>query len=92
MSELQINLPDAISQYADAQVAAGRFSSIHDYMGALVVADEQAQRTVADLAEHPRLAALLAEGLASGPGRRWSPAVLRELRDQALGRPAEGGP
>lgn len=86
MAELQINLPDSISEYADAQVASGRFPSVHDYLGALVRADEQAQREIAQLHDNPQLAALLDEGLQSAPGRRWSPAVLQELKQQVLER------
>jgi Arc/MetJ-type ribon-helix-helix transcriptional regulator len=78
MAELQINLPDPISECADAQVACGRFPTIHDYLGALVSADEQAQRAIGQLSENPQLAALLEEGLESAHGRRWSAGVLRE--------------
>ncbi len=86
MAELQVNLPDSISEFADAQVASGRFPSIHDYLGALVSADEQAQQTIALLHESPQLAALLDEGLQSAPGRRWSTTVLQELKQQLIDR------
>lgn len=88
MAELQINLPDSMSQYADAQVASGRFPTIHDYLGALVRADEQTQLAIGTLSENPQLAALLEEGLKSGPGRPWSAAVLQELKQQVLDRSA----
>jgi Arc/MetJ-type ribon-helix-helix transcriptional regulator len=86
MAELQINLPDSISEFADAQVASGRFPSIHDYLGALVSADEKAQQTIAQLSENPQLAKLLEEGLQSEPGRHWSPTVLQELKQQVIDR------
>jgi Arc/MetJ-type ribon-helix-helix transcriptional regulator len=88
MAELQVNLPDSISEYADAQVASGRFPAIHDYLGALVSADEQAQRVIAQLSEDPKLAALLEEGLESAQGRGWSAAVMGELKQQVLDRAA----
>lgn len=88
MVEFQINLPDAVSAFADAQVTSGRFSTIHDYVGALVSADEQAQKSIGQLSDNPQLAALLDEGLKSAEGRRWSPAVLQELKQQVLDRAA----
>ena len=88
MAELQINLPDSISQYADAQVASGRFTTIHEYVGALVSADEQAQQALERLSQNPQFARLLEEGLKSGEGRHWSAAVFRELKQQVLELPA----
>ena len=88
MADLQINLPDSISEFAEAQVASGRFPTINDYLGALLSADEQAQRAIGQFSENPQLATLLEEGLESAPGRRWSPAVLRELKQQVLDRAA----
>jgi Arc/MetJ-type ribon-helix-helix transcriptional regulator len=88
MAELQINLPESITQYADAQVASGRFPTIDDYLGALVTADEQAQKVIGQLNENPQLAVLLDEGLKSAPGRRWSSAVWQELKQQVFDRAA----
>ncbi len=88
MAELQINLPDSIGEYGDAQVACGRFPTINDYLGALVSADEQAQKVVVHLNENPQLAALLQSSLDGGEGRSWSPAVLRELKQQVFDRAA----
>jgi Arc/MetJ-type ribon-helix-helix transcriptional regulator len=86
MPQLQVSLPDSIREFAGAQVASGRFPTISDYLGALVSADEQAQKTVAQLSENPRVAALLEESLNSGPGRPWSSAVLGQLKQQVLDR------
>lgn len=91
MAEIQINLPDPVSAFADAQVTSGRFPTIHDYLGALVSADEQTQKTIAQLNDSPQLAALLDEGLESAPGRPWSAAVLQELKQQVLDRAAGTG-
>jgi putative addiction module CopG family antidote len=83
---MQVNLPDPISEFADAQVASGRFQSVQDYLGALVTADEQAQQAIARFNDNPQLAALLEEGMASAPGRPWSSDVLDELKRQVLDR------
>lgn len=88
MADLQINLPDAASAFADAQVASGRFPTIHEYVGALVSADEQAQKLIGRLSDNSQLAALLDEGLTSEPGRHWSPIVLQDLKQQVFDRTA----
>ena len=38
MTQLHVSLPDSIGEFAGAQVASGRFSSVSDYLGALVTA------------------------------------------------------
>jgi putative addiction module CopG family antidote len=88
MTQVQIQLPDAIGEFAGAQVSSGRFSSVSDYVQALVVADEAVQRTTERLSENQDLAALLEDGLASGEGRPWTPNVLGELKQQVLDRAA----
>lgn len=89
MTQLQVTLPDSIGEFAGAQVAAGRFSSVSDYLGALVTADAQAQRAVEALSENPQLVALLEEGLNGGEGRQWSSAILHEMKQQILDRASE---
>ena len=91
MAELQINLRDPVSAFVDAQVTSGRFPTIHDYLGALVSADEQTQKTIGQLSDNPQLAALLEEGLESAQGRPWSAAVLQELKQQVLDRATGNG-
>jgi antitoxin ParD1/3/4 len=88
MADLQISLPDSIRQYVDAQVASGRFPTVHDYLGALVQADEQTQRAAEQFSENSQLATLLEEGLASAPGRSWSATVLQELKQSVVDRAA----
>jgi len=88
MADLHVSLPDPISQYVSDQVASGRFPTIHDYLGALVSADEQAQRASARMSENPQLAALLEEGIASAPGRYWSGTILQEFKQNVLNRNA----
>lgn len=88
MSETSINLPDALCHYAVTQVAAGRFSTIQDFVVALVSADERSQQVVEKLSNHSALVAMLEEGLQSADGRQWSPAVLHELKQEVLDRTA----
>jgi Arc/MetJ-type ribon-helix-helix transcriptional regulator len=88
MAEVQINLPDSIGQFASAQVASGRFPTIHEYVVALVSADVQAQHTLDKLSANAQLAAFLEEGLRSPEGRCWSPTVLQELKQQVFNRTA----
>ncbi|QEG35569.1 ribbon-helix-helix domain-containing protein [Bythopirellula goksoeyrii] len=82
MSEFQINLPDAIGEYVGAQIAAGRFASPDQYVQALVAADQQHQKITREISDDPHVASLLEEGLASEPGRHWSPEVLAELKQK----------
>lgn len=86
MVELQVSLPEPLGEYTVAQVSSGRFRSVDDFVEALVRADQQAQQAAAELRGDPQLAALLEEGLKGGEGRRWSPAVLAELKQQVQDR------
>lgn len=57
---MNISLPDALKQYVDEQVDAAGYGSTSEYMRDLIRQDQQ--RRAAD-----KLAALIADGLASGP-------------------------
>ena len=84
MSDMSISLAGSASEFAEAQVSSGRFSTISEYLSALVKADEQTQAVVAKLNADQKLAQLLREGLDSGVGRSWSPSILEELKQQTL--------
>jgi Arc/MetJ-type ribon-helix-helix transcriptional regulator len=86
MSDAPISLPGSASAFADAQVSTGRFSTVSEYLSALVKADEQTQAMVAKLNGDPKLAQLLLDGLDSEVGRAWSPFVLQNLKQQVLDR------
>lgn len=60
MTTMNVSLPESLKQYIDQKVAADGFSSASEYVRDLVRQDQirQAER---------QLAALLAEGVASGP-------------------------
>jgi Arc/MetJ-type ribon-helix-helix transcriptional regulator len=91
MSQIQMNLPDPITEFAGAQVSSGRFTSVEDYVSALVTADRETQELIASLKTNPRLPDLLEEGINSGPGRIWSAEYLAELKQQVYDRAAQKG-
>lgn len=57
---MNISLPDALKRYVDEQVDTAGYGSTSEYMRDLIRQDQQ--RRAAD-----KLAALIADGLASGP-------------------------
>jgi antitoxin ParD1/3/4 len=71
-------LPESMREYIETRVAAGHYGNTSEYIRDLIRRDqeEQAKRRLRDLIE---------EGLASGPGRRRTPAVKKELLAIARG-------
>jgi putative addiction module CopG family antidote len=92
MSQFQMNLPDAVVEFAGAQVASGRFSSVSDYVIALVQADQFSQDELESIWKSPKLEKLLEEGIQSGPRREWNSQELARLKQQVLDRAAENRP
>lgn len=90
MAEIQIHLPEALSDFIEGQISAGRYASVSDYLGDLVQADREQQALFQQLQDHSELAARLQESLDGGEGRRWSPAVLQDLRQQVVARHRRG--
>jgi putative addiction module CopG family antidote len=88
MSEIQLALPDAVMEFAGAQVASGRFSSVSDYVSALVQADQFSQEEIESIWNNPKLEKLLEEGIQSGPRREWNSEELARLKQQVLDRAA----
>ena len=88
MSEIQLALPDAVMEFAGAQVASGRFSSVSDYVSALVQADQFSQDELESIWKSPKLEKLLKEGIQSGPRREWNAEELARLKQQVLDRAA----
>ena len=84
MSNVPISLAGSASDFADAQVSSGRFSTVSEYLSALVKADEQTQAVVAKLSGDQELAQLLKDGLDSGVGRLWSPSILEDLKRKTI--------
>ncbi len=88
MSEIQINLPDAVAEFAGAQVASGRFPSVDDYFHALVEADQLSREELNSIWKSPKLESLLEEGITSGPRQEWNTETLSKLKQQVLDRAA----
>lgn len=86
MATTQIQLPAELGEFAATQVADGRFSSVDEYVRALVMADQKQQQILDILGQSTQLAELLEAGLASGPGRTWSPSLLNEIKQQVAGQ------
>lgn len=91
MSEIQLALPDAVMEFAGAQVASGRFSSVSDYVSALVKADQFSQEELESIWKNPKLEKLLEEGIQSGPRREWNSQELARLKQQVLDRASGNG-
>jgi putative addiction module CopG family antidote len=72
MTEIHLTLPEAVMEFAGAQVSSGRFSSVSDYVSALVQADQLSQEELDSIWNSPKLVKLLEEGIQSGPGREWN--------------------
>ena len=83
---IQIQLPASLNDYAQSQVAAGRFSSVDEFFIALVQADQVEQQIHADLDNNPRLEKLLEESLTSGPGRIVDSSYFDELKAKLIER------
>jgi putative addiction module CopG family antidote len=88
MSQIQMNLPEQITEYVGAQVASGRFPSVEEYLGALVQADQITQEMLSSLNGNPKLEQLLEEGLNSGSAGEWNAEALAKLKQQVFDRAA----
>ena len=78
MQSMNISLPEPLRQFVDDQIAAGRYSSVSEYVRELIRGDEK--RKAQD-----RLEALLLEGLESDESQLTS-ADLAAIRADALAR------
>lgn len=70
---MNISLTEPLKRFVDEQVREGGFSSTSDYVRALI--RDRQQREAED-----KLRALIAEGLASGPGRPVTADFFTEQR------------
>ena len=76
---MNVSLPDAMKHFIDAQVAAGGYSSVSEYIRALV-RDEQQRQAKA------RLEALLLEALDSGDPTAMTQEDWDVIRREGLAR------
>lgn len=78
MQSMNISLPDPLKKFVDGQIAQGRYSSVSEYMRALIRADEKRKAE-----EH--LEAKLLEGMNS-PESELTPADWSAIRNEALAK------
>lgn len=76
MQSMNISLPEPLKQFIDAQIAAGRYSSVSEYVRELVRDDEK--RKAQD-----QLEALLLEGL-RGDETALTRADWKAIREEAI--------
>ena len=85
MTDLTVSLPDTLSAYLQAQIAAGRYNSPDDYIQALIQQDK---------ARNEYLEPLIIEGLESGDATPMTTAdwdTIRSTVQQNQGnRPQHG--
>jgi antitoxin ParD1/3/4 len=70
-------LPESMREYIDARVRDGDYGNTSEYLRELIRRDQDEQAAA-------RLRVLIADGLASGPGREVDEQYVAELRDRAF--------
>jgi antitoxin ParD1/3/4 len=83
MTTLQINLPDSMQSFVQEKVAAGGYSTMSDYIQALIGEDRKRAAT-------ERLEAAVVEGLNSGEAEAMTEVDWEELRRRVDERRARG--
>ena len=78
MQTMNISLPDSLKQFADGQIAQGRYSSASEYVRELIRADEKRKT-------EEQLEAKLLEGL-SGPESELTSADWSDIHKEALAK------
>ena len=71
-------LPESMREYIDERVRDGSYGNTSEYLRDLIRRDQQEQAA-------ERLRGLIADGLASGEGRKVTNRVIDDLRGRALG-------
>ena len=71
-------LPEALRSYIDQRVKSGEYGNTSEYLRELIRRDQEDQAK-------KRLRKLIEDGLNSGPGRAVTVAVIKELKEKALG-------
>lgn len=70
-------LPESMREYIDARVRSGDYGNTSEYLRELIRRDQNEQAAA-------RLRGLIADGLASGPGRTVDEQFIDELRHRAF--------
>ena len=79
MTQIQINLTDAMKLWLDEQVAQGRFRNIDDAIAQLVQNEQK-------LAEQKKLEGMLEEGLSDANPTEWRSEDFTQLKERIAGR------
>ncbi len=79
METMNISLPETMKQFIEEQVSAGGYSSVSEYIRALV-REEQKRKA------QEQLEALLLEGLESGKPTEMTDEEWNEIRRESLAR------
>jgi antitoxin ParD1/3/4 len=79
MRTMNISLPESMKEYVEAQVSAGGYSSVSEYVRELVREDQK--RKAKDALEH-----VLLEALRSGEPEEITPAMWEEMRQNLRAR------
>jgi Arc/MetJ-type ribon-helix-helix transcriptional regulator len=89
MVDVHLQVPTALSDYIQSQIAMGRYANVDDYMRDLISADQKQQQLIAEMEIGGRLTQLLLDGLEGGEGRVWTSEVLAQLKRGIASRNAE---
>jgi antitoxin ParD1/3/4 len=81
---IDIDIPNEVRVYVEAQVMAGAYNSIGEYFLDLVQQDQKRK-------DQDKLEALLLEGIDS-PGQEVTPEYWQDLRSAILGENSMGNP
>ncbi len=76
MQTMNVSLPERLKEFVDTQIAAGRYSSVSEYIRALIREDEKRKA-------EERLEALLIEGL-EGEETKFTHQDFEDIRKEAL--------
>ena len=79
METMNISLPETMKQFIEEQVSAGEYSSVSEYIRALV-REEQKRKA------QEQLEALLVEGLESGKPTEMTDEEWNEIRRESFAR------
>lgn len=81
MSTIPIELPDDLRRFVEAKVQRGHFTSVNEYIVALVDAVRK---------KRSEIEAALIEGLESGPAEEWTSQEWADIRHRVISRHQEG--
>lgn len=77
MTTMNVSLPDGMKRWVEKQAGSGRYANASDYVRHLIRRDQERAAKIA------HLQALVAEGIASGAGKRSMNELKAAARKQA---------